>query len=83
MSPRVPRHVAWEALDDGSLMLCHLPTGAMIELSAPAGLLWHALLTDGDVAGTLMRQLAVDPGAAQAQAQAFVELLRERDLLPD
>lgn len=78
-----PSHVAWEALGDGSLLLCHLPTGAMLQLSPPAAQLWQALLADGDVTGTLVRELAVDPAVAADQARAFTELLRERDLLPE
>jgi hypothetical protein len=64
-APRPASHVAWEVLPDGSLMVCHLPTGAMLELSAPAGRLWTAL-----VEGT------PDPEAAD-----FYALLRERDLI--
>jgi hypothetical protein len=66
-------HLAWEALPDGSLMVCHLPTGAMLELSSPAAALWTRLC-DG---------ASLEDVADQTTVQSFCRALRERGLLID
>jgi hypothetical protein len=78
------RDVAWEVVDDGSLLVCHLPTGTMLELSPPAGVLWTRIspgATLHELAATLAVELGVPVDQAPIDAVAFCQALAERDLV--
>ena len=77
-------HVAWECLSDDSLVLCHLPSGVMLELSAPAGALWTLLVagaTPTSLARVLQHDFGSTPDQAITGARALLDDFAHRDLL--
>ena len=82
---RIPQHVAWELIDDGSVMFCHLPSGEFGQMAAPAGHLWE-LMEQGTTVDELAAVFAhegASPEEAAAKALEYYTTLAERDLLAD
>lgn len=81
----IAEHVAWELVDDGSVMIMHLPTGDLIQMPSPADQLWLRVHegTSVDELAALLRDLGATSEQAATEAQGFYAALAELDLLTD
>ena len=80
----IAEHVAWELVDDGSVMFCHLPSGEFGQMPAPGGVIWERLadgLTLDELAALVAEPHALPPELATAGAQEIYDTLAERDLV--
>jgi hypothetical protein len=78
--------VTWTSTDDGSVVVLDLRTSCYLSLNDSGAMLWRTLadgVTTEDLVGLLAARYLISDAAAEADVSAFLDALRDRDLLDE